>query len=61
MKEKILIKLGDFITKFRYIFLILFAILFIIGVINLNNVKVNDSLTDYLPSKTETKTGLKIM
>ena len=61
MKEKILIKLGDFITKYRYLFLIIFLVLFTIGIININNVKVNDSLTDYLPSNTETKTGLKLM
>ena len=61
MKEKFLIWLGDFITKFRYLFLALFMCLFVVGLINLNNVKINDSLTDYLPSKTETKTGLKLM
>ena len=60
MKDKILIFLGDFITKHRYIFFGLFLLLFIIGIININNVKVNESLTDYLPSNTETKTGLKI-
>lgn len=61
MKDKLLIKLGDFITKYRYLFLILFLILFTIGIININNVKVNESLTDYLPSNTETKEGLKVM
>ena len=61
MKEKFLIWLGDFITKFRYLFLVLFIGLFVIGLINLNNVKINDSITDYLPAKTETKTGLKLM
>jgi len=61
MKDKLLIKLGDFITKYRYLFFLLFLILFIIGVININNVKVNESLTDYLPSNTETKEGLKVM
>ena len=61
MKEKILIFLGDFITKYRYLFLAIFMILFVIGLVNINNVKVNESLTDYLPSHTETKTGLKIM
>ena len=61
MKEKLLIWLGNYITKFRYVLLIIFLGLFVIGLINLNNVKVNDSITDYLPSKTETKTGLKLM
>ena len=61
MKEKILIWLGNTITKLRYVFLLLFIGLFVIGLINLNNVKVNESLTDYLPSKTETKEGLKLM
>ncbi len=61
MKEKLLIWLGNTITKLRYVFLLLFVGLFVIGLINLNNVKVNESLTDYLPSKTETKEGLKLM
>lgn len=59
--DKLLIKVGNFVTKFRYIFLLLFLGLFVFGLININNVKINNSLTDYLPSKTETKTGLKIM
>lgn len=59
--EKILIKISNFITSFRYLFLLLFIGLFVFGLSNINNVKVNNSLTDYLPSKTETKTGLKIM
>ena len=61
MKEKFLIKLGNIITKYRYLFLAIFSVLFVIGLINLNNVKINESLTDYLPEKTETKEGLKIM
>lgn len=61
MKDKFLIWLGNNITKLRYLFLGIFIILFVIGLINLNNVKINESLTDYLPSKTETKEGLKIM
>ena len=61
MKEKFLIKLGNIITKYRYLFLAIFSVLFVIGFINLNNVKINESLTDYLPEKTETKEGLKIM
>lgn len=61
MKDKILIWFGNKITKYRYIFLTLFSVLFVIGLINLNNVKINESLTDYLPEKTETKEGLKIM
>lgn len=61
MKEKFLITLGNIITKYRYIFLAIFSILFVIGLINLNNVKINESLTDYLPEKTETKEGIKIM
>ena len=61
MKEKFLIKLGNIVTKYRYLFLAIFSVLFVIGLINLNNVKINESLTDYLPEKTETKEGLKIM
>lgn len=59
--EKFKIKLGNFITKFRFVFLGIFLILFTIGVINLNNVKVNEKITDYLPNNTETKTGIKLM
>ena len=61
MKEKLLIWLGNTITKLRYVFLLIFIGLFIMGLINLNNVKINESITDYLPSKTETKEGLKLM
>ena len=61
MKERLLIWLGNTITKLRYVFLLIFVGLFIIGLINLNNVKINESITDYLPSKTETKEGLKLM
>ncbi|MBO4600677.1 MAG: MMPL family transporter [Bacilli bacterium] len=61
MKDKLLIWLGDKITKYRYAFLVLFSVFFIVGLINLNNVKINESLTDYLPEKTETKEGIKIM
>ena len=60
-KEKILIKIGDFIAKFRYLFLSIFIFLFIFGLININNVKVNDDIVNYLPNDTETKKGLKIM
>ena len=61
MKEKLLIWLGNKITTYRYILLIGFLILFVIGLINFNNVKINESITDYLPDATETKEGLKIM
>ena len=61
VKEKFLITLGNIITKYRYLFLAIFSVLFVIGLINLNNVKINESLTDYLPEKTETKEGIKIM
>lgn len=61
MKEKFLIWFGNVITKYRYILLFIFLGLFVIGLINLNNVKINESLTDYLPEKTETKEGLKVM
>ncbi|MBP3461284.1 MAG: MMPL family transporter [Bacilli bacterium] len=60
-KEKILIKIGDFIAKFRYLFLSVFIFLFAFCLININNVKVNDDIVNYLPNDTETKKGLKIM
>lgn len=60
-KEQLLIKIGDFIVNFRYLFLILFIGLFVFCFININNVKVNDSIVSYLPDKTETKSGLNIM
>lgn len=61
MKEKLLVKFGDFIVKIRYIMLPIFLCLFVIGIININNVKVNDSIVSYLPKDTETKYGLDIM
>lgn len=60
-KKSFLIRLGDFITNYRYYFLILFLGLFIFGLININNVDINDSIVSYLPANTETKIGLDIM
>ena len=60
-KNKLLIKLGDFIVDFRYLFLIIFISLLIICGINLNNIKVNNDITSYLPNDTETKDGLALM
>ncbi|MDD6224325.1 MAG: MMPL family transporter [bacterium] len=60
-KKSFLIYLGDFIAKYRYVFLVIFLLLTIFCAFNINNVKVNDSITDYLPDDTETKYGLNIM
>lgn len=59
--KNLLIKLGDFITNYRYIFLTIFLGLFIFCFININNVKINDSIVSYLPDNTETKRGINIM
>ncbi|MGM9877506.1 MAG: RND family transporter [Bacilli bacterium] len=56
-----LVKLGDFITNFRYHLLILFLGLTIFCFININNVDINDSIVSYLPDNTETKKGIDIM
>lgn len=59
--HKFLVKMGDFISKYKYIFLCVFSVLFIICLININNVKVNENLADYLPDSTETKKGIQLM
>ena len=59
--RKFLSKISNFIVSFRYLFLCLFTILIIVCSINLNNVKVNYDIFNYLPDKSETKYGLKIM
>lgn len=61
MKKNFLVKLGDFIVNFRYLFLAIFAILAVICTININNVKVNYDITSYLPDDTETKIGIDLM
>lgn len=61
MKKNFLVKLGDFIVNFRYLFLAVFAILAVICTININNVKVNYDITSYLPDDTETKIGIDLM
>lgn len=60
-KKGFLIKLGDFITNFRYLLLVLFLGLSIFCFININNVNINDSIVSYLPDSTETKQGIDIM
>ena len=61
MRKNFLVKLGDFIVNFRYLFLGLFVVLAVICTININNVKVNYDITRYLPDDTETKVGIDLM
>lgn len=61
MKKNFLVKLGDFIVNFRYLFLGLFVVLAVICTININNVKVNYDIASYLPDDTETKVGIDLM
>lgn len=60
-KRGFLVRLGDFITDHRYLFLILFLGLSVVGLLNINNVGINESIVSYLPDETETKQGLDIM
>lgn len=60
-KKSFLVRLGDFITNYRYYLLILFLGLFVFCLVNINNVEINDSIVSYLPNDTETKQGLDIM
>lgn len=60
-KEKLLIKIGDFIVKFRYVFLVLFLGLGLFSLFQLDKVSINYEITSYLPDNTETKKGLQIM
>lgn len=66
MKKKksnanLLVKLGDFITNFKYLFLVIFIGLTVFCFININNVDINESIVSYLPDDTETKQGIDIM
>lgn len=61
MKKNFLVKLGDFIVNFRYLFLAIFAVLAVICTININNAKVNYDITSYLKDDTETKIGIDLM
>lgn len=66
MKKKksnanLLVKLGDFITNFKYLFLVIFIGLAVFCFFNINNVDINESIVSYLPDDTETKQGIDIM
>ena len=61
MENRLLKKIGEFITKFRYIILVLFLILFSFCLYNFNNVKINNDITTYLPDNTETKYSIDLM
>ena len=54
-------KIGDITAKYRYIFLVLFIVLFSFCLYNFNNVKVNNDITKYLSDDTETKEALNLM
>lgn len=59
--KTLLIKIGDFIVDFRYLFLSIFVLLGIISLVNLNNVEIEYDITSYLSDETETKAGLELM
>lgn len=61
MKNNLLEKIGNFITKYRYIIMVLFLIVFTFCMYNFNNVKINNDITTYLPDNTETKYSLNLM
>lgn len=52
MKNKLLIKIGDFIVNFRYLILSIFVVLITICICNINNVDINYNITSYLPDET---------
>lgn len=60
-KKSFLIRLGDFITDYRYLLLVLFLGLAIFCFVNINNVDINNNIASYLPADTETKKGIDIM
>ena len=53
-KKSLLIKIGDFIVDFRYLFLCIFILLAIVSLVNLNNVEIEYDITSYLSDETET-------
>lgn len=54
-------KIADFIVKNRIVILILFIILSFGSVILVNKVNINDDISKYLPSTSETRVGMDIM
>ena len=60
-KKSFLIKFGDFIVDFRYLFACVFGILAVICALNIHNVTINYDITSYLADETETKQGLRLM
>ena len=54
-------KITDFIIDKRHIILVLFIILTVVSVIVSKNVNINDDITKYLPSTSETRKGMDIM
>ena len=60
-KKNLLVKIGDFIVNYRYLFLEIFIILMIICAVNINNVSINYDITSYLGDETETKKGIQLM
>lgn len=54
-------KISDFSIKYRYLLLGLFFLIFIFTFLNINNVKINNNIINYLPDNTETKKGLTLM
>ena len=59
--NKIFNKISNFIVNCRYFFLSLFIILIPICCININNVKINYNLIEYLPNNNEIVKGNKLM
>lgn len=55
--QKLLVKLGDFITNHRYLFLILFLGLSVFCIFNIKNVTINESIVSYLPDESSYKDG----
>lgn len=61
MENNAMYKVAKFIVDKRKFFFILFAVSVILSAVAIPNVKVNNDMTEYLPSDTETRIGLDLM
>ena len=59
--ESLMIKLSTFIVDKRKGFYLIFIVLIVYSLLNMNKVKVNNDLTTYLPATTETRQGIDLM
>lgn len=60
-EDSFMMKLATLIVDKRKGFYLVFMVLIIFSIVNMNRVKVNNDLTTYLPDTTETRQGIDLM